>query len=729
MGRPQLDQGILHLDEASLEQSVVEFNGEAIFYHSHFLTASQIGHDSIPFNYILLSHSWNDQPEEYLSYPRLGYGTYYFKIHLPQSMVGRSFILRPNDYISYASQLFVNGVECAGSGQVAMDVDDAHYEPSRNIRAHAFQADSCVLDVVIWVSNFHHYRGGVIRPITVGLEQQMNAKRERAILIDLVIIMSLFIMFLYHIILFVVNRKAQASFAFAVLCLLLSVDFTFRGAMTYFLIFPDTSFAFYNTLHLIAPYMVPGVFVLFLHIIFPNQIYKPILHISMAIGVVVTLATVLGSQEMARFVLKPFYIFTSLIIIYGVVLMVKMLRNRVYASVLFAVAYLIFGLSATNDLLDMFEIVQTRNMLAPGTIIFIFLMSILYGKQTDKMNREVVDLTTNLKQLNKGLENQVKERTQQLDASIEALQKLNAFQEGMTHMVAHELKNPLMQIIHVDFLKEGEFPRLRESGTRMLNMIQNMIDIYRFNNENVVLQKSAFDVYACVEDVVQEYLFFAQKRAVKIELIQYQDYQIEADMHMFKQIISNLLSNALRHTPNNGLIQIRIGSEEPGCILVSVSNEGASLSQEELEGIFSRTNKATVSSEEYKTSGLGLSLCRMAVEEHEGSIGAMPDGVLDGVRFWFEMPGVSQESSVKKYFVKEDENEVNLSDADQAYLLPFALRIADCEVFEATKIDMVMKEISCSNEQITNWYNNIETACYQIDDAKLKETLAYVIKS
>lgn len=722
-----IEDGELRLSTVDLRDGVVHMQGDMFFCEGQFITAEAMQADTCGWQMISTLNSWNKQPEDYESIDELGFGTYYFKVKLSPSLVGKRFIIRPEHFISYASQLFVNGTEYSHNGAVGCGLTDSLYVPSRETEALSFVVETSELDIVIWVSNFHHFRGGIFRPISMGLEEEMMFHREQAITFDLLVIVSLLIMFLYHLILFGVNRSEKTSLYFAFVCLVFSVDLSLQGPMCFFLVFPNMSFDYYSKIHLITPYLVPASFMLFMGSLFPRFISSLIIKLSIVLALLFSFITLWGGITLRSLIVEPHYVYALLLIIYVILSIARMLNRKVYGAQLFAAAFAIFALCAVNDILNMFEVLHTHNVLSYGIVVFVFLLSVLYGRKTHHLHEQLSDLSEELKDLNAELEHKVEERTNKLNTSLAHLGELNRFQAGMTQLIASDLKKPLMAIVNTDRLRKQDFPRLRNTGYRMLNMIQNMLDLYRFNQDRVTLSKTRFRVEKAVDGVIQDFVFLAKKKSIKVEFIQDEIYALNADLVLFKRVMTNVLSTLLRLSSVNGLLTIRV-SMDNGELLLSMCNENLVLTDERRasffcnEGIFD-LNKT----ERQRTTELGLLLSKMVVEAHDGSIGIVPCNDM-GTDIWVLFPKAEKLEDHAVSRVVDIKAGVDLSPEEKVYLRPFAEQLKVLEVFEATKIDMILSQVSNQDKNVKSWILRIEKVCYTLDEDRLRELINFVLK-
>lgn len=721
----ELQGGVLDLSKHPFESNTYEVVGEMIFFSEAYYSLEDIGTQAPQGTLIYSGNSWNHQPPEYTNHQAFGYGTYYCTLEIPKHLVGETFIIKPKHYISYASQLAVNGKICATSGHIGKSANDKHYRPSRKTELSSFVADSSTLSIVIWVANYHHYRGGVFRPLTLGLEMQMYTIRERNLAMDLIIVVSLFILFVYHILLYLFGNRDKVSFYYAIACLIFSLDLTFRGSMSYFQLFPGNNFEFYSALHLLLPYLIATSFVVFVKTLYPKDVPKWLTAIALIVGGAFTLITVFGSVTLINVIVKPHGYYVALLTGYFFIVVYKVLKRKRFGAQLFSVAYLFFSLCALNDILYMFELIDTTYLLTYGIVVFVFLLAILQGKKTNLLHIETVHLSSKLRKLNTSLETVVEERTEGLDKSLKDFERLNSYQESMTHLIAHDLKNPLMQIVNIEHLGEKDFPHLRNAGYRMLNMIENMLDLYRYNNGKIELHKNTFEIDKEIQEVLKEFAYYIQKKSIKIQVTAEASLEINADVRIFKRILSNILSNAFRYAPSESSISIHLSKTERSEMRMAIHNEGPGLNDDEKKSIFLSEGKQNDQQSGGKhTSGLGLHLCQLAVEEHGGSIGVESEG-FRGVTFWFTLPGAKSIEELETEFVIKNVEDYGLDDEDKEYLAPFAEKLESFESFESTQIEDLLGQIDKRNEKIASWCHNIEKACYLIDDDKLKEIISF----
>lgn len=334
-----------------------------------------------------------------------------------------------------------------------------------------------------------------------------------------------------------------------------------------------------------------------------------------------------------------------------------------------------------------FESIQT-NLLHDPTVSGIVL------NVRDVTDRKLVE--QQLEQEHQNLEKTVTARTEELSASLERLQdtnlrllEANRHKSRFLSSMSHELRTPLNAILGFADLLRGQFfgalnekqlqyvNQLDTSGRHLLALINDLLDIAKIDSGAIELVPEKFAPREFVDATVS--MMNAQFRRKNLEVEIVHDPRVEVmtgDLRKCKQIMLNLLSNALKYTPEGGRIMIETKSEGRRGIRVSVTDNGIGIEPSEQEKIFSEFHQADrVRDEQLGGTGIGLALTKRLVELHGGSIGVKSE-VGKGSTFWFMLPihslpaernnallpdlASSPRSRELRILVAED-NEVNIS--------------------------------------------------------------------
>ena len=218
-------------------------------------------------------------------------------------------------------------------------------------------------------------------------------------------------------------------------------------------------------------------------------------------------------------------------------------------------------------------------------------------------------------------------------------------------LVAHDLKSPFFSIIqmirrileretfshraHQQFLEN-----IVENGHRMLQMIDDLLSMDRFEKADVKLDRSFFDVSEMADEVLQNFSHLAFEKGIRIINYIPAGSMLYADKYLYFVVLNNLVSNAVKFNGKGGEIEVLI-PEVDRPMMVAVRDNGKGMSQDYLEDLFKadvKTSSRGTSGE--KGSGLGLIFCQDILKAHHGTIHveSAPDS---GTTFYIELPECS----------------------------------------------------------------------------------------
>jgi len=215
--------------------------------------------------------------------------------------------------------------------------------------------------------------------------------------------------------------------------------------------------------------------------------------------------------------------------------------------------------------------------------------------------------------------------------------------------MSHELRTPLNAIIGFsEVLTERMFGELNEkqeeylkdiyaSGTHLLSLINDILDLSKIEAGRMELELSDFDLPTALDNALTLVRERAGRRSITLQTtVDERLGEVRADERKIRQVVLNLLSNALKFTPEGGRIEVRAVSVD-GSVEVSVADTGVGIAPEDLEAVFEEFRQVGTSTAKQEGTGLGLALCRRFVELHGGRIGVTSQvGV--GSTFTFSIP-------------------------------------------------------------------------------------------
>ena len=210
-----------------------------------------------------------------------------------------------------------------------------------------------------------------------------------------------------------------------------------------------------------------------------------------------------------------------------------------------------------------------------------------------------------------------------------SLEKGEQSRRQLTADIAHELRTPLTVIEGtVDGIIDGVFQpdtehlrSIKEQTALLTHLISDLRDISLAESGQLELNLTSTDMVELVRRVVSNYEINAREKNIRIKLEEEpQISEIEADTVRMEQVISNLLVNAIRHTPSSGSISVTIKNDEGG-LAISVADTGEGISPEDLPHVFERFYRSASSrARKEGGTGLGLAIVKQMVEAHGGKV-------------------------------------------------------------------------------------------------------------
>jgi len=217
--------------------------------------------------------------------------------------------------------------------------------------------------------------------------------------------------------------------------------------------------------------------------------------------------------------------------------------------------------------------------------------------------------------------------------------------ENLVATLSHELRSPLTSLrMAVELLRQRSTlsadqkalaDAVYEDVLRIQDVAQEFLDLARTRAMAIGVQRRRFDVHELAARMLRLFTIQANEKGVTLELSEDLIPPMMGDETKLSWALSNLIGNAIRHTPPGGTVRIETGADN-GAVLVSVKDSGPGIAAEDQDRIFERYTQA-VGGGETGAVGLGLSIVRDIVQAHGGRI-RLESALGKGTRFTLELP-------------------------------------------------------------------------------------------
>ncbi len=226
-----------------------------------------------------------------------------------------------------------------------------------------------------------------------------------------------------------------------------------------------------------------------------------------------------------------------------------------------------------------------------------------------------------------------------------SLQTLEKERQTMISDIAHELRTPITTMqLRLEAVKDGIDPlnldlidSLHSETELLSSLIVDLRTLSLAEAKELSINPQSFELLTLLDSVKKRFTPSAQQKNISIVIEAANESYVFADAERLNQILNNLVSNAIRHTPENGQVTLTYDTTSEG-VTLKVINTGSALPQEELEHLFNRfyrSGQGRIRAE--GGSGLGLAIVKALTELHGGTVG-VKNYQEDSIMFYLFLP-------------------------------------------------------------------------------------------
>lgn len=234
--------------------------------------------------------------------------------------------------------------------------------------------------------------------------------------------------------------------------------------------------------------------------------------------------------------------------------------------------------------------------------------------------------------------------------TMDELKRLDQAKSEFLSIASHELRTPMTSIKgSLALLTSGVMGTLEPNPMRLIKiaeietdrlirLINDLLDLAKIEAGKLPLACSWLSWDETVAKSAEGLVGLAHKAGVRIEAASSPGLEVFMDRDRVQQVLTNLISNAIKFSPENSVVRVVVGRTKNGELLVNVTDQGPGISLEDQELIFHKFRQgSSPESPLVKGTGLGLAIAKALVEEHGGTIG-VESTPGNGSTFWFTLP-------------------------------------------------------------------------------------------
>lgn len=266
--------------------------------------------------------------------------------------------------------------------------------------------------------------------------------------------------------------------------------------------------------------------------------------------------------------------------------------------------------------------------------------------EKEKVEQQNIELTNR--------QNEILKQNEEITAMSQKLHQADEEKLEFFTTISHEIRTPLTLIlgpleqalsVNKNSLLQKQLLRVKQNAETLKRLVTQILDFRKADSSNQLLQAAEYDLVALMHEISASFFDIARKSHIKYRINAVDaSLPVWVDYDKFFKIITNLLSNAFKFTPQGGLVEVHISRQKAddafpdGAVVLKVQDSGIGISPEQQDKIFTRFYQANTNAQQGRTgTGIGLALVKKLTERHYGTI-AVESTIQKGTTFVLHLP-------------------------------------------------------------------------------------------
>jgi len=271
------------------------------------------------------------------------------------------------------------------------------------------------------------------------------------------------------------------------------------------------------------------------------------------------------------------------------------------------------------------------------------------GDELEDLSRSFAEMSGTLIEYHTGLENRVQSATKSLEEANARLTELNEKKSDFIAKISHELRTPMTSIRGAMDYLQVKIPRIarsredtedvmeflaviKKNADRLIRMVNDTLDLERIESGMFDIHYSQVNILSLIKEVIISFQTITESRNITFKTTADPGINIRAGQDMIRQVLINLISNAVNYSPDNSVLQVA-AAEAGGKVSVTVRDQGPGIPPAVREKIFDRFYTI----DKRQGTGLGLAICKSIIDAHKGDIRVLDDSG-EGAAICFTLP-------------------------------------------------------------------------------------------